>query len=70
MQPEKNKIRIQKGIEQPVNQKHMLAFLSISEPSIIKLRKSGKIPFLSVGGKIMYQPSKVIAALTNNQSSL
>lgn len=50
----------------PITQKEMIVFLSISESSLIKLRKGGKIPFLQVGGRILYVKSDVLQALTKN----
>lgn len=52
--------------QRPITQKEMKSFLNISESSLIKLRKSGKIPFLEVGGRVLYIKSDVIQALTKN----
>jgi len=53
-------------IEKPVNQKEMLSFLGISRTTIIKLRQEKKIPYLSIGNKILYQPTDVVRALSMN----
>jgi len=49
--------------EQPVNTKELCCFLDITEPTLIRWRKKGKIPFLQIGSRILYQKSAVLAAL-------
>ena len=51
-------------LEKPISQPEMMAYLNLSRQSILNLRKKKLIPFIQIGAKIMYQPSKVIEALT------
>jgi len=53
-------------LEKPISQAEMMAYLNLSRQSILKLRKKSQIPFIQVGAKVMYQPSKVIEALTRS----
>ena len=51
--------------EQPINTKELIHFLDITEPTLIRWRKKGKIPFLRIGSRILYQKSAVLLALEN-----
>jgi len=53
--------------EQPINTKELISFLDITEPTLIRWRKKGKIPFLKIGSRILYQKSAVLAALENKK---
>lgn len=53
--------------EQPINQQEICRFLDITEPTLIRWRKKGKIPFLKIGSRILYQKSAVLAALENKK---
>ena len=44
-------------------QKELCTFLNLSEPTIIRWRQKGKIPFLKVGSAIRYDLQAVVAAL-------
>jgi excisionase family DNA binding protein len=55
--------------EQPINTKELINFLDITEPTLIRWRKKGKIPFLQVGSRILYQKSAVLAALENKKGA-
>lgn len=55
--------------EQPVNTKEICTFLDITEVTLIRWRKKGKIPFLQVGSRILYQKSAVLAALQNKKGA-
>jgi len=55
--------------EQPVNTKELCSFLDITEPTLIRWRKKGKIPFLQVGSRILYQKSAVITALEHKKGT-
>jgi len=46
------------------SQIEMCSFLGITEPTIIRWRKKGKIPFLQIGSSIRYDLNAVIDALT------
>jgi len=56
-------------IEQPINQQALCQFLGITEPTVIRYRKKGRIPFLQIGSRILYQKDKVIAALENKKGA-
>ena len=54
------------GSEQPVNTKDLCYFLNITEPTLIRWRKKGKIPFMKIGSRILYQKSEVLDALNES----
>ncbi|MET3978335.1 excisionase family DNA binding protein [Mucilaginibacter sp. UYP25] len=49
--------------EPPITTKELIKFLAISEPTLIRWRKKGKIPYLRIGGRILYQKSAVLTSL-------
>jgi len=53
--------------EQPVSQHEICRFLNVTEPTIIRWKKKGAIPFLKIGSRILYQKSAVLAALENKK---
>jgi excisionase family DNA binding protein len=53
--------------EQPISTKELISFLDITEPTLIRWKKKGKIPFLQIGSRILYQKSAVLAALENKK---
>ena len=53
-------------IEKPITTKELCDFLNISEPTIIRWRKKGKIPFLQVGSSVRFSKASVIKALEKN----
>lgn len=53
--------------EQPISTKQLCDFLGICEPTAIRWRRKGKIPFLKIGTRILYQKSAVLAALENKK---
>lgn len=50
-------------IEKPVSTKEICDFLSITEPTLIRWRNKGKIPFIKIGSNIRYNKAEVIKAL-------
>ena len=46
-----------------ISGKELCSFLGISEPTLIRWRQKGKIPFLEIGGVIRYDKNKVVTAL-------
>lgn len=50
-------------IEAPVNGKVLSEFIGTSVQNLIRWRKAGKVPYLRLGGRIMYQKSEVIKAI-------
>ena len=49
--------------EQPITTKQLCEFLGITEPTVIRWRKKGKIPFLQIGSSIRFNLTSVVAAL-------
>lgn len=49
--------------EQPITTKQLCDFLGITEPTVIRWRKKGKIPFLQIGSSIRFNLTSVITAL-------
>ena len=52
-------------IEKPVSTKEICDFLSITEPTLIRWRNKGKIPFLKIGTNIRYDKAAVLKAIEN-----
>lgn len=50
-------------IEKPVSTKEICEFLSITEPTLIRWRNRGKIPFLKIGTNIRYDKAAVLKAI-------
>lgn len=48
------------------NQTEMCLFLDITEPTIIRWRKKGVIPFMQIGSAIRYDVNAVLKALEKN----
>src|SRR5690349_15682823 len=46
-----------------LNQKEICDFLRITEPTLIRWKKRGKIPFIEMGGIIRFDPAAVAKAL-------
>lgn len=49
--------------EDPITSKELCQALNISLPTLLQHRNSGKIPYLKLGGRILYKKSSVLAAL-------
>ncbi len=49
--------------EQPITTKELCEFLGITEPTVIRWRKKGKIPFMQIGSSIRFDLTAVLAAL-------
>jgi excisionase family DNA binding protein len=49
--------------EKPITVRELCQFLGVTEPTVIRWRKKGKIPFIQIGSRILFQKSKVIAEL-------
>jgi excisionase family DNA binding protein len=54
---------IQVKDEQPVTTKQLCEFLGITEPTVIRWRKKGKIPFMQIGSAVRFNLPAVISAL-------
>lgn len=55
--------------EKPLSTKELCLFLGVSEPTLIKMRKRRRIPFLQIGGLIRYDKNAVVKALEANNKS-
>lgn len=53
-------------VEFPVAQNELAKAFGVNKRILVNLRKQNKIPFIQAGRRILYQPSKVIAALEIN----
>jgi excisionase family DNA binding protein len=53
--------------EKLMTQKELCNYLSISEPTLIALRKRKVIPFLKLGSSIRYDIAKVLSCLEKNK---
>ena len=53
--------------EKPINQRDLCKFLDLSEPTVIRWRKKGLIPFMQIGSAIRYDVNRVIEALENGK---
>jgi len=49
--------------EQPITTKQLCDFLGVTEPTIIRWRKKGKIPFMQIGSAVRFNLPAVISAL-------
>jgi excisionase family DNA binding protein len=64
IQQEVNRSGTVAGInEKPVSTKEICDFLSITEPTLIRWRNKGKIPFLKIGTNIRYDKAAVLKAI-------
>lgn len=57
-------------IEQPITTDELCAFLRISEPTLIRLKKKSKIPFLEIGGSIRFDKAAVLKALEKKDKAV
>lgn len=53
--------------EPPIHSKELMKRLGISEPTLIRMRKQKKIPFLEVSGNYRYVWHDVMKALQNSK---
>jgi excisionase family DNA binding protein len=51
----------------PLTTKQLCEFLGISEPTVIRWRKKGKIPFFQIGSSLRYDKEAVLKALENTK---
>ena len=62
-----NRLNIHAGApyveERPITVKELCSFLGVTEATIIRWRKKGKIPFMQVGSRVLFQKSVVLKAL-------
>ena len=53
--------------EQPITTKQLCEFLSITEPTVIRWRKKGKIPYMQIGSALRYDKEAVIKAISEKR---
>lgn len=53
--------------EPPITTKELCKFLNITEPTAIRLRQRGTIPFFQIGSAIRYDKKEVIESLRRNE---
>jgi excisionase family DNA binding protein len=58
---------VRESYEQPVTQAEICKYLNITEPTLIRWKKKGTIPFLKVGSRVLYEKGKVVEAIRINQ---
>lgn len=51
------------GRKKPITTKELCELLNITEPTIIRWRNKGKIPFMRIGGSFRYDIEAVLKAL-------
>ena len=44
--------------------KELASFLEISKPSALKLKNSGRIPYIQIGHKLFFNSDEVLAGIT------
>ena len=59
-------ITIQKNKERPVDTKQLCDYLGVTEPTIRRWKKKGKIPFFTVGSAVRFHLDAVIKSLEKN----
>ena len=52
-----------KELIKPVSQKELCTFLGLTEPTVIRWRQKGKLPFMQIGSAIRYDLNAVLLAL-------
>ncbi len=53
--------------EPPITTKQLCEFLGITEPTVIRWRKKGKIPFMQIGSALRYDKEAVLQAITEKK---
>ncbi|HWW39358.1 helix-turn-helix domain-containing protein [Pedobacter sp.] len=53
--------------EPPITTKQLCEFLGVTEPTIIRWRKKGKIPFMQIGSALRYDKEAVIKAISEKK---
>lgn len=56
---------LRQAIEKPVNTQELCEFLGITEPTLLRMRKQKRIPFIQIGSCIRFDKAAVIKALEN-----
>jgi excisionase family DNA binding protein len=58
-----SKKETEKSVLPPISTKQLCDFLGVTEPTIIRWRKKGKIPFMQIGSAVRFSLPAVISAL-------
>lgn len=58
----------QKEVIKPISQKELCTFLGLTEPTVIRWRQKGKLPFMQIGSAIRYDLSSVLLALESKNN--
>lgn len=58
-----SKKEINQPILPPITTKELCEYLGVTEPTIIRWRKKGKIPFMQIGSSVRFNLSAVVTAL-------
>ena len=58
------------AIEKPITTEELCEFLGLSRPTIIRMKKKGKIPFLQIGASIRFDKITVLKALEKASNKL
>ncbi|MCC8426585.1 helix-turn-helix domain-containing protein [Mucilaginibacter sp. UR6-11] len=56
-----------KPIESPLSVKELCDFLGVTEPTVSRWRNKGKIPYMQIGSRILFNKSAVLDALENKK---
>jgi predicted DNA-binding transcriptional regulator AlpA len=59
----------QKSKSTPISRRELMNRLNISEPTVIRLEKKGKIPCMHIGSAVRYDWDAVIEALESKKKS-
>lgn len=62
-------IATSKVSDQLLTGQELCKFLAVSEPTLWKWRKNGKVPFVRIGGQVRFDRNKVIAALEKSEKT-
>lgn len=54
--------------EKPITRKELCQFLGITEPTVIRWERKGKIPCLHIGSAVRYDKAKVLQALEHKKT--
>ena len=65
-----HKQSIDNSLEEPITGEELCKFLKITIPTLISWRKKGKIPFLKIGRRLLYQKSQVVNALSSTKKGV
>lgn len=56
-------------IDKPITRKELCRFLDVSEPTVIRWERRGKIPVIHIGSSVRYDKADVLQALKKKGGS-